>query len=121
VQQHLGTDVAKLPLVTEDVPAHRFVDLDIAVEAVAGTHGRLVGVTGGQQREHEPLPALLVHAYAPFDLGPVDYAPASTGPNTERQTVAFGMRLFTFEGEPVAVLSAPPGWSSAGSTPGSRC
>jgi hypothetical protein len=104
VQQHLGTAVDRLPLVTEDVPSHRFVDLDIALEALAGADGRLVGVTGGQQREHEPLPALLTSPYVAFDLGPVDFAPASTGPTTERQTVAFGMRLFRFDGAPVAVL-----------------
>ncbi|MFC0681680.1 AAA family ATPase [Lysobacter korlensis] len=104
VQEHLGTAVDRLPLVTEDVPSHRFVDLDIALEAMAGPDGRLVGVTGGQQREHEPLPALLTSPYAFFDLGPVDFAPAPTGPSTERQTVAFGMRLFEFDGAPVAVL-----------------
>jgi ATP-dependent 26S proteasome regulatory subunit len=104
VQEHLGTAVDQLPLVTEEVPAHRFVDLDIALESLAGPDGRLVGVTGGQQREHEPLPALLTSPYVAFDAGPVDFASASTGPTTERQTVAFGLRLFTFEGAPVAVL-----------------
>jgi hypothetical protein len=104
VQEHLGTGVEQLPLVTEDVPAHRFVDLDIAMEAIAGPESRLVGVTGGQQREHEALPALLSQSYAPFALGPVDFAPASTGPDTQRQTVSFGLRLFFFQGEPVAVL-----------------
>ena len=104
VQEHLGTAVDQLPLVTEDIPSHRFVDLDIAMEALTGSDGRLVGVTGGQQREHEPLPALLSSPYVAFDLGPVDLAPASTGPTTQRQTVAFGLRLFTFDGAPVAVL-----------------
>lgn len=104
VEAHLGTAGDQLPLVTEDVPSHRFVDLDIALEALAGPDSRLVGVTGGQQREHESLPALLASPYAVFGLGPVDFAPASTGPTTQRQTVAFGLRLFTFDGVPVAVL-----------------
>ncbi len=104
VQEHLGTAVDQLPLVTEDIPAHRFVDLDIALETIAGPEGRLLGVTGGQQREHEPLPALLSSPYVAFDLGPVDFAPVPTGPSTERQAVAFGMRLFTWDDAPVAVL-----------------
>lgn len=47
---------------------------------------------------------MLLSRWAGFDVGAVDYALAPSGPGLHRRIVAFGLRLFLFEGEPVVVL-----------------
>ena len=103
VQDHLGADLRLVPLVTEAVASHRLVDADIALSELA-VDGELVGVAAGGNREHESLPAMLQNRWAGFDVGAVDYTLAPSGPGLRRRIVAFGLRLFVFEGEPVAVL-----------------
>jgi hypothetical protein len=104
VAEHLDAPIEKLPFVSESLPVHRLVDADLALEHLCGTTGRLLGVAGGQQRYHEELPQLLASPHIPFDVGPVDYISADVGPHEQRQVVAFGLRLFHVDGEPVAVL-----------------
>lgn len=105
VQEHLGTDVAALPVVTETILSHRLVDADLALEELASrSPSRLIGVTGGQMRWHERLPELLRHSHASFAPGPVDYESTPTGPDSSRQVVAFGVRLLRFDEAPVVVL-----------------
>jgi DNA polymerase III delta prime subunit len=104
VQQHLGTLVRELPLVTEPIPPHRLVDADIALELLATPDSQLIGCSGGQQRYHEEFPQLLMHPHMPFAPAPVDYIAADTGPDSKRRVVSYGIRLFKFEGQPVAVL-----------------
>ncbi|HYN97732.1 MAG TPA: hypothetical protein VES42_28160 [Pilimelia sp.] len=108
LREHLGTDPRELPVVTEEVPPHLFVDLDVALAEVqqrGGPH-RVLGIGGGEQRRHSSLSEILDHAgrYHQFPLGAVDYASVATGPDTTRQAVSFGLRLFTVDGAPVAVL-----------------
>jgi hypothetical protein len=103
VQEHLGADVRRVPLVTESVASHRLVDADIALSELAAD-GELVGVTAGGNREHESLPAMLLNRWSGFDAGAVDYTLAPSGPGLRRRIVAFGLRLFLFDGEPVVVL-----------------
>jgi len=103
VQEHLGVDVGSLPLVAEDVAAHRLVDADIALDELAAA-GRLIGAAGATQRGHEAFSDLLRENFISTVVGPVDYATADTGPDSTRTVVAFGIRLFEFEGSPVAVL-----------------
>ena len=104
VERHLGIDVSSLPAVTEAVAGHRLVDADIALAELAGRgESRLVGVSHGQMRHQDDLPGLL-KSHVQYDEGPVDYASVATGPNTERQMVAFGLHLLFFDGHPVAVL-----------------
>lgn len=106
--EHLGSDPRQLPVVTEEIPAHLFVDLDIALTDIqAGADGeRLFGIGGGQQRRHHSLSEILENAgrFGQFPLAAVDYTSIATGPDSSRQAVSFGLRLFTFEGAPVAVL-----------------
>lgn len=107
VRDHLGVDPADLPLVSERIRPHRLVDVDLALLALSGDDpdAALVGVGGGQERQHEDLTGLLRHRYSSFTAhGPIDYTTAATGPHSTRQVVAFGLRLFRFGGEPVAVL-----------------
>jgi DNA polymerase III delta prime subunit len=114
IEGHLGTDPRELPVVTEDVPAHRFVDLDLALEQLQtlDDDAELVGVGGGQQRRHSSLSEILDAAgrYGQFPAAAIDYSSVATGPDTTREAVSFGLRLFRFEGAPVVVLqrSADP-------------
>ena len=104
VQDFLQTEVAALPLVTEDIPSHRLVDADLALDELATDMSAAVGVTGGQQRDHSSFPELLSSAFARFGPGPVDYISVATSPTTERRVVAFGMRMLIVDGHRVAVL-----------------
>lgn len=102
IQAHLGVDVTAAPMLTETVASHRTVDLDIAVEEL-GADGVLLGVRG-QNREHEGLESFLTNRWARYDVGAVDYTLMPSGPKQRRRVVAFGLRLLTFEGAPIAVL-----------------
>ncbi|MBW4040809.1 MAG: AAA family ATPase [Acidobacteria bacterium] len=102
IQAHLGSDVTAAPILTEVVAAHRTVDLDVALEELAAG-GELLGVRG-QNREHEGLEAMFSSRSAGYDVGAVDVTLAASGPRIRRRVVAFGLRLLTFDGEPVAVL-----------------
>ena len=105
VQAFLGTDVTRLPLVTEDLPQHRLVDADIALaEVAAASESQLLGVTGGQQRDNASFQELLSHPFLRIAPGPVDFVSSATGPDTERQVVSLGVRLLQLAGHPVAVL-----------------
>ena len=105
VQEYLQVDVTTLPLVTEDLPAHRLVDADIALDELsAGPGSRVLGVSGGQQREHSSFQELISNPYVEYGTAPVDYISAATGPDSERRVVSFGVRLLTVDGHPVAVL-----------------
>lgn len=106
VSDHLGVAAATVPVTSERVSPHRLADADIALAVLAGVDpgARLVGVSGGMERHHEDTLNLLAHRYTSFSPGPVEYVTTSTGPGTTRQTIAFGLHLFRFDGEPVAVL-----------------
>ena len=105
----LGADVRTLPVVSEDFAPHRLADVDIALSELTGDGpGSLLGVTGGQQRHHSSFAELLTAPYAAADVGPPDYTTRATGPNSERQVVAFGIRCLTVDGVPLAVLQRMP-------------
>ncbi|WP_198671378.1 AAA family ATPase [Desertihabitans aurantiacus] len=108
VEEHLGTGLAELPVVSEPVPTHRLVDADIALEALAAAdpQARLVGVDAGRGMASESVSELLSSTHTMVEPGAVDYTEVATGPDTQRQVVALGLRLFTFDSAPVAVLQA---------------
>ncbi len=63
VSAHLGVDATTLPITTETVSAHRYVDADIALdELTERSGGRVIGVTGGEQRLHVSASDLLAGA-----------------------------------------------------------
>ncbi|KTR87582.1 ATPase AAA [Microbacterium testaceum] len=102
---HLGVDAASVPVLTESVPAHRLVDADVALdELTAEREGTLLGVTGGEQRHHSSVADLISNAHTRFAPGPVSYEMRATGPRTERRVVAFGVRLLSFAGHPIAIV-----------------
>jgi ATPase family associated with various cellular activities (AAA) len=114
LRRHLGVDPRQLPVVTEDIPAHVFVDLDIALAAVMeGTvEHQLIGIGGGEQRRHQSFSEIIDHAgrYGNVSVAAVDYKSLATGPDTARQAVSFGLRIFAYDEAPVIVLqrSAEP-------------
>ncbi|MDV3222583.1 ATP-binding protein [Intrasporangium sp.] len=107
---HLGSAAERLAVVTEEVPAHRLVDADIALEELAASdaRARLIGIGGGDMRHHFTLGDLLQaghHGQGHIPVGQVDYLRLDTGPRPEdtRQVVTAGVRLFRHGGVPVAV------------------
>ncbi|MHA7270858.1 AAA family ATPase [Arthrobacter sp. HLT1-20] len=105
---HLGFPPRELSVVVEEVPNHRLADLDILLEDIAGRdpHASLVGIGGGEQRNHMSLSDLLQQAqmYAAFPLSPPDFTNQPVGPDEQRQTVVLGLRLFHYDGVAMAVL-----------------
>ncbi|MCC3267716.1 AAA family ATPase [Arthrobacter gengyunqii] len=103
---HLGMSAPDLPILAQDFPVHRFADLDIAVEKISGQdpQARLIGVGGGQQRHHLSLSDLVQQEYGPVSVGQPDFVNLAVGPDSTREVVALGLRLFVYEGSPLAVL-----------------
>ncbi|WP_454114528.1 AAA family ATPase [Microbacterium lacticum] len=106
LQEHLGADPRHLPVVVEQVPPHRLIDLDLALEDVsAGTPSKTLGVTGGQARHHEDLASLIQNPYTRFAAdAAVEYATVADGPRSTRQVVAMGLRLLRWRGKPLVAL-----------------
>ncbi len=108
LSDHLGEPAETLPVLVEDIPAHRFADLDIAMGqlAAADPDYRLVGIGGGDQRHHVGLSDLLQQSrvFAQFPLGQPDFMNLAVGPGAQRQVVALGVHVFTYDGAPVAVV-----------------
>ncbi|MGW4940070.1 AAA family ATPase [Actinoplanes sp. NPDC004185] len=105
---HLGADPRRLPVVSEEFPAYRLADLDVALDEIEqrGEPATLLGIGGGEQRRHHSLSEILEASgrFQQFPVGAVDYSSTATGPDSTREIVSFGMRLFSFDGAPVAVL-----------------
>jgi ATPase family protein associated with various cellular activities (AAA) len=108
LREHLGADPRGIAVVIEEVPEYRFVDLDLALTEIQERDERaqLLGMGGGEQRNHHSLGELLEMAgrFQQFPVGAVDYSSVATGPQSKREAVSFGLRLFSYGGSPVAVL-----------------
>jgi hypothetical protein len=104
ISAHLGTDASQVSVVVEHIADHRLVDADIALNAL-GKHGegRLIGVTGGDQRHHQSLAEWITNPHARYAPGPVDYTERATGPSASTRVVSLGVRLLNFEGVPIAL------------------
>ena len=114
LETHLGVRPAGLPVTTEEVPGHRTVDADIAVEELAGRDpdAQLLGLGGGEMRHHMTFGDQIQHAQMGIAgaIGQVEYVQRATGPGPDdhRNVVAVGLRLFRYRGEPVAVRQMAP-------------
>lgn len=107
VREHLGVRPGDLPIVRLDVEPHQFVNLDVALAAVVEDQGggTVVGVGGGDVRHHQTFGDLLQSGpWNQFRVGAVDRERLETGPSSHREAVTFGVHLFRYGGEPVAVL-----------------
>ena len=107
VAEHLGCDPAGLPMVRLDVDGHQFVNLDVAMGALVDEHGggTVIGVGGGDMRHHQTFGDMVQQSgpWNRFRVGAVDRERVETGPSSHRDAVAFGIHLFRYRGEPVAV------------------
>lgn len=104
ISEHLGTDAAQVSVVQEQIADHRLVDADLALEALGEAgEGRLVGVTGGDQRHHQGMSEFVTNGHLRYAPGPVDYTERATGPSSSRRVVSLGIRLLRFEGSPIAL------------------
>jgi hypothetical protein len=104
ITEHLETDAERVSVVQEQIADHRLVDADIALDALSAEgDGRLIGVTGGDQRHHQGLSEFVSNSHARYDVGPVDYTERATGPDSSTRVVSLGIRLLHFEGSPIAL------------------
>lgn len=104
---YLGTDANTIAVVRKEIDGHRFIDIDLALQHLAETDPdhRVIGVTGGDMRYHVDLADMLNEMHGErFNLGQPDYVHLADGPDSERTCLGFGVRLFTWEQTPVAVL-----------------
>lgn len=107
VSRYLGRPAMDVPIVTEAIPFHRFADLDIALErlAAADPDNSLIGMGGGQQRRHLTLSDVVQEeGYSNVPVGQPDYVNVAIGPDSSREALALGIRLFRHGGVPVAVM-----------------
>ncbi len=107
---HLGTDASSVPVVADQIPAHRYVDADIALEMLAGRDpdAHMIGVAGDARHHMEFADMLQPHSFVQAAIGPIDYVSLPTGPHTERTCIGFGIQLFRYAGHPIAVLLRQP-------------
>lgn len=101
---HLGTDPRQVPLITERVPAHLLVDADVALEELGGAEARVIGIAGGQERQHDSLATMATGRHFAASVGPIEYTPTATGFTGTRDVVSLGVRLLWFAGVPLAIL-----------------
>ncbi|WP_330475948.1 ATP-binding protein [Terrabacter sp. C0L_2] len=107
LHEHLGTPPHLLAVVAAQVPPHRLVDADIALSEVmaADPDATVIGIAG-DARHHMSLGDLVQGMGGQgMSVGQVDYDRMPTGPgkDDQRQVVTSGIRLFSFDGQPVAV------------------
>ena len=107
VAEHLDRDPLELPVVRLDVDPHQFVNLDVAVAALVEENGggSVIGVGGGEMRHHQTFGDMIQPegSWSRFRVGTVDRERLETGPSSHRDAVTFGVHLFRYQGQPVAV------------------
>lgn len=104
---HFGCPATDVAVLTEDVPGHRYVDHDIALQLLAEGDPEqvLIGVGGGDMRYHNSLADLLQNTYGqPLPVAQPDFTVLPDSPTSERTCLGYGIRLFHHHGQPVAVL-----------------
>lgn len=107
ISRHLGMPAHDVPIVAEVIPFHRFADVDIALEklAAADPDSTLIGLGGGQQRQHLGLADVVQEeGYGFIPVGQPDFINIAVGPEASREAVAWGILLFRHRGVPVAVM-----------------
>src|SRR3954462_8326160 len=107
VAEHRGRAPGELPIVRLDVDAHQFVNLDVAMAALIEENGggRTIGVGGGDMRHHQTFGDMVQQSgpWHRFRVAAVDRERVETGTSSHRAAVTFGIPLFRYRGEPVAV------------------
>lgn len=106
--KHLGDRANGLAVVSKTMPAYRYADFDVALEHLAGSSSRCIGVGGGDARQHMSFSDMLSNPWQRIVVGQVDWKNAPVSPTETRRIVQLGVRLFTFEGFPVVVFQRGP-------------
>lgn len=106
VGEHLGGPASQLAVLTEEVMNHRYADWDTALALLAGrdAQARELGIGGGDVRYHQTLTDFVAGTHGRLPVGQVDYYSVPVGPEERRRAIGFGMRLFRYAGQPVAVF-----------------
>ncbi|SHJ31984.1 ATP-dependent 26S proteasome regulatory subunit [Tessaracoccus bendigoensis DSM 12906] len=102
---HLGRSAEEVATVSKEVPGYRFADYDVAFELLAGPDATLIGIGGGDQRQHMSLGDMVGNQWNRLPVGQVDWADIAINATETRRVVALGIRLFRFHDQPVAVLT----------------
>ena len=91
----LGASAGSRSTVAREVPHHRYADYDVALELLAGPDAQLLGIGGGDQRQHMSLADMVSSPWARLPTGPVDWAEAAPANTSElaRAVVAQIRRL----------------------------
>lgn len=100
---HLGLAPSQVAAVSKEVAAYRFADYDVALEKLAGPDAVTLGIAG-DQRHHMSLADMVGSPWAQLSTGQIDWANIAVGPDETRRVMALGIRMFTFDSQPVAVL-----------------
>lgn len=103
--RHLGQEPDQVAAVSKDIAAYRYADYDVALQRIAGSDAQLIGIGGGDQRHHMTLADLVGNQWNRLPVGQVDWADVPIDESETRRVVSFGLRLFRFGDQPVAVLA----------------
>lgn len=105
LSSHLGQPADQVATVSKEIAGYRFADYDVAFEKLAGPDATPIGIGGGDQRHHLSLADMCGNPWTRLPLGQVDWADVAVSATESRRVVALGIRRFTFNGVPVAVLT----------------
>ena len=105
VRDFLGVDPNSIEPVSENFPAHQVVDIDVALETLlTELDGARHGIRGPNKAHVDGFADYLTHTFASFGLGSVAYERKSTGPDTDRRVVGFGLGQVRIDGVPLMWL-----------------
>ena len=106
VRDFLGVDPNSIEPVSENFPAHQVVDIDLALEALlAELAGTRHGIRGPNRGHVDSFADYLTHTFgSSFGLGSVAYERKSTGPDSDRRVVGFGLGQVRIDGVPLMWL-----------------
>jgi hypothetical protein len=119
LDEHLHTDAAEIPVVSDSFAAFDQVNVQVAISAFLAEEGRSYSLIGliGQQRHYAALSDLLGTGHLMgVRVGAPDLVSLPTGPETSLECVQFGLYLIEDRGVRLACLVRGP--SDHGDTPG---
>ena len=106
IQEHLGGDVAELPVHGEELPVFELANLQVGLDAALARPGftaRVLGLAGqGRHFSGVNLSDLLTGSH--FALGPPEYVHAPVGPGRTLPCLAWGVLLATSPDGPLVVF-----------------
>ncbi len=109
VQHFLGVPLNEIEPVSETIPAHQVVDVDLALEALlTECRGVSHGISGNHKAHVDSFVDFFTRSFGTFTLGAVAYERKATGPDSDRRVIAFGIGEIRFDGVPLMWLQRTP-------------